>query len=341
MTKLRTLAVTAGTVGMTALVVSPTTVFSHHSRAEFSDEILDVSGELVEVAWRNPHPALVVKVTNDDGAEELWRVEGWSSANTMDRNGVTGDVFNVGDQVRVAVQASMRREGAYLGRSVLLPNGVEAALRPNAEPFWSDSDILTATEAGAASVSGGQGLFRVWTFVERDGGGDLPLTAQAAQSLEGFDELRDHPLFRCEPVGMPIAMDSTMPIQFIDNGDTIVMRAETNDVNRTIHMSSSASAAGQPATPLGYSVGRWENDDLLVTTTRIDYPYFNDDGVPMSDELELVERFSVSDDGTTLTWHATATDPVNFTAPVEQSAAWRYVPGESIKPWDCTLWPTE
>jgi hypothetical protein len=343
MTSARTLATTVSSVGLATLAFSPSLVYPHHSRAEFADEILDVSGELVEVAWRNPHPALIVKVTTDDGQEELWRVEGWSSANSLDRIGVTADVFHVGDRVRVAVQASTRREGAYLGRSVLLPNGVEAALRPNAEPFWSDADILTATKSDAAATGAGQGsgLFRVWTFVDRDGGGDPPLTARAEQSLEGFDELRDHPLFRCEPVGMPIAMDSTLPIQFIDNGDIIVMRAEQNDVARTIRMNAESNPAGQPATPLGYSVGRWEDGDLVVTTSRIDYPYFNDDGVPMSEDLELVERFSLSDDGTTLSWRATATDPQNFTAPVEQSATWRWVPGESIKPWECALWPTD
>ena len=324
-------------------VVFPFTASGHHSRAEFSDEILDVPGELVTVAWRNPHPVLTIKVTNGAGEEELWRVEGWSSANSLDRQGVTADAFRVGDEVRVAVQASTRREGVYLGRSVLLPDGAEAILRPGRELFWSGADLLAPSPSGVpdAGDNEARGIFRVWTFVDREGGGgpNLPLTEAARAQIEGFDELRDHPLFRCEPVGMPIAMDSTLPIQFVEQRGNIIMRSEQNDVARTIHMSPGATARGQAATPLGYSVGRWEGNTLVVSTSRIDYPYLNDDGVPMSDGVEIVERFILSENEQTLDWRATVTDPQNFTEPVEITARWRSVPDETIKPWNCARWP--
>lgn len=322
------------------VLVLPVVASGHHSRAEFADEILDVPAEIVEVAWRNPHPALMVRITNAAGEAEVWRVEGWSSANTLDRQGVSGDSFEVGDQVRVAVQASRRRAGAFLGRSVLLSDGTEASLGGPA--FWEGAEMLTASGSSAGADAGGaSGLFRVWTFVDREGGGgpNLPLTDNARAQLEGFDEARDHPLFRCEPVGMPIAMDSTLPIQFIQDGENVVMRSEQNDVTRTIHMSAGTSAAGQARTPLGYSVGRWEGNTLIVSTSRIDYPYFNDDGVPMSDALTIVERFTVGQDERTLDWHATVTDPQYLTAPIEMTAQWRWVPGETIKPWNCTMWP--
>jgi len=336
---LHTNAIKVGLGAAIGMLLVPVVASSHHSRAEFADEILDVPAEIVEVAWRNPHPAILVRVTNDAGEEEVWRVEGWSSANTLDRQGVTGDAFEVGDQIRVAVQASQRRAGAYLGRSVLLPNGTEASLGGPA--FWEDADMLTASSSDTTSGSGtgASGLFRVWTLVDREGGGgpNLPLTDSARAQLEGFDEARDHPLFRCEPVGMPIAMDSTLPIQFIQDGENIVMRSEQNDVRRTIYMGAGNDA--QAPTPLGYSQGQWEGNTLVVSTSRIDYPYFNDDGVPMSDDLAIVERFAVSEDEQTLAWHAAVTDPQYFTAPIEMTAQWRWVPGETIKPWNCTMWP--
>ena len=329
-----------GLAAAAGVLVFPVAASSHHSRAEFADEILDVPAEIVEVAWRNPHPAIMVRVTNEAGEEEIWRVEGWSSANTLDRQGVTGATFEVGDQVRVAVQASRRRPGAYLGRTVLLEDGTEASLGGPA--FWENAAMLTASDqSSAAAQSEARGIFRVWTFVDREGGGgpNLPLTASARASLEGFDEGRDHPLYRCEPVGMPIAMDSTLPIQFLQDGENIVIRSEQNDVTRTIHMSPTANAAGQAPTPLGYSVGRWDGDTLVISTNRIDYPYFNDDGVPMSGDVEILERFTVSADEQMLEWHATVTDPENFSAPIEMTAQWHWVPGETIKPWECTLWP--
>ncbi|NIW25056.1 MAG: hypothetical protein GWN29_11090, partial [Gammaproteobacteria bacterium] len=189
---------------------------------------------------------------------------------------------------------------------MLLEDGTEASLGGPA--YWDNAAMVTVADQGSAASAGdAQGIFRVWTFVDREGGGgpNLPLTASARTQLEGFDEGRDHPLYRCEPVGMPIAMDSTLPIQFIQDGENVVMRSETNDVRRTIHMNARANADGQPRTPLGYSVGRWEGNALVITTSRIDYPYFNDDGVPMSDDLTIEERFTVSADEQTLNWNAT------------------------------------
>ena len=50
----------------------------------------------------------------------------------------------------------------------------------------------------------------------------------------------------------------------------------------------------QPS-PLGYSVGRWENDSLIVTTTAIDWIYFDEIGTPQSPALETEEIFTLSD----------------------------------------------
>ena len=54
------------------LVLQSSNTLAHHSRAEFSQEILELEGELISVKWANPHPVFSVNVTNDAGAEELW-----------------------------------------------------------------------------------------------------------------------------------------------------------------------------------------------------------------------------------------------------------------------------
>ena len=51
-----------GLAAATGALVLPTVASGHHSRAEFAEEILDVPAEIVEVAWRNPHPAIMVRV---------------------------------------------------------------------------------------------------------------------------------------------------------------------------------------------------------------------------------------------------------------------------------------
>ncbi|MGI9257990.1 MAG: DUF6152 family protein [Gammaproteobacteria bacterium] len=319
------------------ILVLPTSGSAHHSRAEFSDEIQVVEGELVEIEWRNPHPVLTLRVVNDSGEAELMSVEGWQSANSLLRKGLTEDAFTVGDTVRAAIQPSSRRAGLVLGTSVSLGNGTQAILKPGYEPFWPDEAVI-GSDATGRSTSGdstGEGLFRVWTYRDRQGAGDLPLTAAAETKLAEFDELEDHPLWNCDAVGMPVAMDTGLPIEFIDRGDTIVMRIEQNDNTRTFHLDGSSTAAESSA--MGHSVARWDDDTLVVTTSGSNYPYFNDDGVPKSVDMSIDERFRVDAATDSLSWEATMTDPLYLSEPVTISANWHWVPGETIETWNCAV----
>jgi hypothetical protein len=87
---------------------------------------------------------------------------------------------------------------------------------------------------------------------------------------------------------------------------------------------------------MGYSVGRWDDDTLIVTTTRIDYPYMDEHGTPQTDAVEVVERFTMSTDERSLNWAATVTDPGTMTEPVVAfTTRWAWIPGEYIQPYDC------
>ena len=60
---------------------------AHHSRVEFVDEVRELEGELLEIVWLNPHPALFVEVRNEDGTTETWRVEAHSLHVGIDNGG--------------------------------------------------------------------------------------------------------------------------------------------------------------------------------------------------------------------------------------------------------------
>ena len=93
----------------------------------------------------------------------------------------------------------------------------------------------------------------------------------------------------------------------------------------------------QPHSIMGYSVGRWEEATLVVSTTNMNYPYFDSDGTPQSQQVEIVERFTVSDDETRLDHRMTITDPEIFTATAEMTRHYNWNPAEEIKPYECTL----
>ena len=106
--------------------------------------------------------------------------------------------------------------------------------------------------------------------------------------------------------------------------------------------SVAAPSERRAPTPLGYSTGRWDGNALVVTTTDIDWPYFQLyglEGVPQSPAMTIVERFTPSADGETLAYDLSATDPRTFTRTVsaEGYRTFRWQPGFQFLPQDCVL----
>ena len=327
---------------------------AHHSFGAFYDmsDLVELEGEIVSVFWRNPHIRFELEVTNADGSESIWSMEA-GSVNTSQRYGIDQNVIHVGERLRVAGPASRHGLDSMFVVSVFPPGRDEVILNPNLasrfRPAGSEpisGKLAIAEEIVAIARNTAKGIFRVWTPVSRPNTGSglhvWPLTSAGQAARDIWDPLVDDPALRCIPPGIPVAMDNPYPIDFTDNDDTIVMRLEEWDGVRTIymnpsHMNPDLARPELDAPRMGYSVGRWEGNTLMVTTIDVEYPFFDDAGTPQSPDAQVSERFTVNADGTRLDWEATVVDPVNFTKPVSLSGYWRWTPGEQIKPYECTL----
>ena len=329
---------------------------SHHSRAEFSGEVRVIEGSILSVHWRNPHPRIVLKVLDDAGQQETWDIKAWGAANLLNRLGVTGDLLSVGDHVKVAGQVSSRREYYFQGINLLLPSGLELILQPNLMPRWSPQRFVGNRARHSLLVSQSQsqlpegsvsGIFRVWTpVITINGSGSnstavLPLTASAEEKKRNWDPEIDDPVLNCQAPGMPGAMSTPHPIAFEQEAeDIILIHLEEWDLTRIIYMTPRVPKEDGLLSPLGYSVGSWDSNTLIVTTTKIDYPYSIRGGIPQSMQAEIVERFSLGEDQGTLDWEAIIFDPETFTEPVTTIPThWKWVPEEEIQPYNCSLGP--
>lgn len=323
------------------LVCFPLLASAHHASGVAYDwnNITELEGEITAVFWRNPHVGIRLSRVGENGEKETWDLEA-AALNLVQRFGVSTDDINVGDRIRVA--GAPHRQGRtkmFIGNA-LLANGREVFLRADAEPRWTNErdkrpGITDARAAEAESLA--TGIFRVWSW-RTDPETTASLTEEARLTKEAWDQLTDDTALRCIPQGMPGLMLSPFPIEFVDHGDEIVLRVEEWDGVRPIHMGGSEGVAAQPATRLGFSVGRWEGRTLVVETTRVSWPYFDDLGAPQSEAVKIVERFTLSADEEHLDYDVTVTDPATFTAPAKISGGqWEWTPGEEIKPFNCTL----
>ena len=323
------------------LALVPLLTLGHHSFTEYDSSVVrELQGEVVRVSWRNPHVLMTLRTENADGTEAVWDLEA-QDVNSLSRRGLDGSLINLGDTIRVAGHASTRRTNNMSITNVLLPNGTEISTRGNPEPRWSTEHIgfvRTSAEEVVAAAGEGQGLFRVWMSAAPGGyPAELPLTAAARAARAAYDPAND-PTMQCIASGMPAAMrlSPPHPIDLTDRGDSIVLRVELFDIVRTIYLDSATNAAEQPASALGYSMGRWEGDTLVINTTRVNWPYFDHLGtISQSDAVETTERLTVSNDGNRLIYELTVSDPATFTQPVTGRWVMGWRPDLAVEPYEC------
>jgi hypothetical protein len=328
------------TVCAVALFILVSPAGAHHSLAVYSSETIELEGEIVGIAWQNPHVLLELRTTGSDGRPQTWRMEG-GSVTTLQRIGVTRELLQIGDRVRIAGLPS-RRDPFMLGlTNLLLPGGREVPFLTGAPArFTSSEGMIRRSDTVVDARRQNRGIFRVWSVpIPNPAGGaalrNLPFTPEAVAARASFDPL-DNFATRCEPEGMPRLMFNPHPFELIDRSDTILLRAELYDTERTIHMNRSAAPAEEPYSRLGYSIGSWDGDELVVTTSRINWPFFDNSGTPQSTAVEIVERYTLSDDQTRLSFRVTVTDATTFTAPAVIESHWLAL-GHSIDRYDCRL----
>ncbi len=129
-------------------------------------------------------------------------------------------------------------------------------------------------------------------------------------------------------------MEQPYPMELVDAGAEILLKLEEYDTVR--HIAMSAAARVDAPGRLGTSTGRWDGAALVVTTTGIEYGYFNSSGIPLGPDAALEERFALNAAGSRLEYTMTVTDPTTFTAPVTLRKAWEWRPGEQVRPYNCS-----
>ena len=136
----------------------------------------------------------------------------------------------------------------------------------------------------------------------------------------------------CINIGMPALMNDRSTLDIRQSASVIGMVAKSPSSTRYIYTDGRKhpDAEELDATTNGHSIGRWEDEALLVDTVG-----FNERGITAipgggyrTSRSHLVEQYKLSSDGQQLTVTFTWTDPAVFRRP--QTYAYRYYRVPSI-----------
>lgn len=175
------------------------------------------------------------------------------------------------------------------------------------------------------------------------------LTADALATL-GLDPADDPGFLECEPWAFAREILAPHQLQVEQFEDRVELLYGGWTIRRTVYLDGRKPPAGELSTPMGYSVGRYEGDALVIETTHIaanfapwgfGFPIpFPFDG-RHSDQLRAVERYTRAEDGERLLMSVTLEDPWALREPVTLKKVWGWAPDQVIAPYEDCERPTE
>ncbi len=156
--------------------------------------------------------------------------------------------------------------------------------------------------------------------------------AEALSQQRVRDQRKDAPLTDCLPMGIPWHA-SFNSMRMVQTPKLIVLtyQANNNNPSRTIYLDGRDLPTDPEPTWHGYSVGRWEGDTLVVTTTGFnDRTWLDTAGHPQTESLRITERMRRRDFGH-MDFEYTVEDPKVFTRPIRIKINRQLAPDEDLR----------
>jgi hypothetical protein len=301
---------------------------AHHSDAGYDhDRIMGFEGTVTRFAWSNPHVTVYVDTENARGERVEWGIETGSTP-IMIRSGWSPDLFEPGDVISVRAHPDRR------GRNQAMMVSIEKA----DGSVWIQDESDTEATASASSLAG------IWKGIGSTLGpfnralNAVPLTPAGAAAKDEFVYLRDSPVKDCVAPPTPGGvLGSTVYLNRLEIlDDRVIIRSEFFDTVRTVYMDGRGHPENGERTNQGHSIGRWDGDTLVVDTTLFaDHPSANGNGVPSGPKKHLVERFSLSDDGTRMIVDFFLEDPDYLAEPFTGRKELLFAPQLELYRYDC------
>ena len=322
------------------------TALAHHGFGRFDrSKEVEFTGTITGIDFVNPHSYLYFDAVNAAGETVAMRCE-MRAATLMRRSGQTEETFVIGAEATVFGfghrddPASCYLEDITIGDAPGFNRNDQFATsavdvsdrplrRPSGEPNisgdWAQEQYVIAVPpagrgGGLVPKSMKPGIESgelSMADVPPSGWGPRPVTftARGQAEADAFEmwSPEDNPRLRCLPTSIIFdwVFDGAVN-RITQEDDRIVINYGLYSFERVIHMNMDAHPANIVPSYAGHSIGHWEGDVLVVDTIGFQ-PGVIAPPVRNSEQLHIVERYSLDPTNWTLTRNFVAEDPVYFT----------------------------
>jgi len=159
---------------------------------------------------------------------------------------------------------------------------------------------------------------------------DVQPWAEALRRQRVQDFRKDSPLARCLPVSVSFLNFRGLSRIVQTPGLIVMLHESPNSPHRTIFTDGRELPKDLNPTWLGYSVGRWEQDTLVVTSAGFnDRGWLDVGGHPQTESLRITERLRRRDFGH-IEYELTIDDPKAFTKPFTLRSVKTFAPDTDL-----------
>jgi hypothetical protein len=169
--------------------------------------------------------------------------------------------------------------------------------------------------SGVWAAPGGRYVQNVAADLKPDGVPYQPWAKALADARADGSRERENPSTNCLPTGVPRINAAPPPWKIVQSDGFIVILYESQNLFRQIFTDGREPVRDPNPSWLGYSVGRWEGDTLVVDTTGFNgKTWLDQSGKPTTEALHVIERFRRRDFGH-MDIQITIDDPKAYTRP--------------------------
>src|SRR5215212_7472967 len=338
--------------GLGVLLTAIPLLAHHNISGKFDpDRTRTLNGVVTRLDWANPHVHILMDVVEGNTVRN-WAVElestldlersGWNLNTLKPGDAVTvqgmlarnGSPQIWGDSVVLTASNKRVLDMSAEAKAFLLPVAnlpARATPRwPDGKPrlgptpgekgYWARPSATMLSEAGVSIEANEHGLLKNIA----DAGKVAPFQAWARTLFEQRQRnfLKDDPMFlSCLPPGAVCQFQQPYGVQFYEDknfGRIFLVEGGGNHIWHFIYTDGrpqTGEARGNADNPLYYgnARGKWEGDTFVVDSKTFNEKFwFSNGGLPHTEKLHLIERFTRTDFNT-LKYEVTIDDPGAYT----------------------------